>query len=380
MSADTMFFTEHSIESAPPAARRFMTATRDHLGYLPAGMARMAASPQLMDGFLRLTAIFENTTLEPVAREVVVMTMATRNRCHICVAMHTARLTALGADSGLIEALRDPDRTEPLPDERLDAVRVFALRVLDTAGDVGDQALQDFLAAGYTTQNALEVVLGIGTYTMSTLANRLTGAPVDDQLAAYAWALSCSMAQNDGAARVSLRPLGPDDQDEYIARARASAELHHPWYSTPATPEAFQAYLVRLSQPATEGFLVCLRDGGAMAGMITIDSIIRGRFQSASVSYAAFAGVAGKGYMSEGLALVLRYAFCELRLHRLEANIQPANQASLRLVGRLGFRREGYAPAMLFIDGAWRDHERWAITREMTDFPPADPHPTLPAR
>src|SRR5437016_11094285 len=119
MSADTTFFTEHSIESAPPAARRFMTATRDHLGYLPAGMARMAASPQLVDGFLRLTAIFENTTLEPVAREVVVMTMATRNRCHICVAMHTARLTALGADPGLIEALRNPepgnpDRAEPL--------------------------------------------------------------------------------------------------------------------------------------------------------------------------------------------------------------------------------------------------------------------------
>jgi len=68
--------------------------------------------------------------------------------------------------------------------------RLFALRVLDTAGDVGDQALRDFLAAGHTTQNALEVVLGIGTYTMSTLANRLTGAPVDDQLAAYSWELS----------------------------------------------------------------------------------------------------------------------------------------------------------------------------------------------
>ena len=81
-----------------------------------------------------------------------------------------------------------------------------------------------------------------------------------------------------------------------------------------------------------------------MAGMVTVDSIIRGRFQSASLSYAAFAPTAGRGYMSEGLALVLEYAFQDLRLHRLEANIQPGNQASLRLVQRMGFRREGSRP------------------------------------
>ena len=187
MSADltsASLFTEYTIESAPPAARKFMTATRNHLGYVPAGMARMAASPQLLDGFGKLTAIFDRSTLDPVAREVVIMTVATRNGCHICVAMHTARLTALGASPDLIAALRD---AVPLPDEHLDALRVFTLRVLDTAGDVGGQALREFLGHGYTSQNALEVALGIGTYTMSTLANRLTGAPVDDQLAAYAW-------------------------------------------------------------------------------------------------------------------------------------------------------------------------------------------------
>jgi AhpD family alkylhydroperoxidase len=177
-------FTEYTAESAPLAARRFLTATEGHLGYLPAGMARMAASPQLVDGFMKLIAIFGSTTLDPVAREVVIMTVATRNRCHICVAMHTAELTALGAGPELIAALRG---SGPLPDERLDAVRLFTLRVLDTAGDVGEAALRDFLARGYTTQNALEVVLGIGVFTMSTLANRLTGAPVDDQLAAHAW-------------------------------------------------------------------------------------------------------------------------------------------------------------------------------------------------
>jgi AhpD family alkylhydroperoxidase len=177
------WFTEYTIESAPPGSRRFMVATRNHLGYLPAATARWAASPHLLDGFGKLTAIFENCTLDPVAREAVIMTVATRNGCHLCVAMHTARLAALGADARLIAALQNAG---PLADPRLDAIRVFALRVLETAGDVGDEALRAFLASGYTRQNALEVVLGLGTYTMSTLANRLTGAPMDDQLSAFA--------------------------------------------------------------------------------------------------------------------------------------------------------------------------------------------------
>jgi AhpD family alkylhydroperoxidase len=172
-------FTQHSIESAPPAARRSMAATTGHLGYLPAAVAAMATSPQLLDGFAKLSAMFEGTTLAPLAREVVVMTMATRNDCHVCVAMHTARLTALRADAGLIAALRGG---ESLADPRLEALRSFTLRVLETAGDVGEPALGAFLGHGYTERNALEVVLGIGTYTMSTLANRLTGAPVDDAL------------------------------------------------------------------------------------------------------------------------------------------------------------------------------------------------------
>jgi ribosomal-protein-alanine N-acetyltransferase len=180
--------------------------------------------------------------------------------------------------------------------------------------------------------------------------------------------------------RVGLRRVAAGDQDEFLRLARASVDLHHPWYTMPTTPREFGIYLTRFSQATAEGLLVRVRDGGALAGVITIDSIVRGRFQSASLSYAAFAPSAGRGYMSEGLGLVLRYAFQQLRLHRLEASIQPDNQASLALVRRLGFRREGYSPDMLFIDGAWRDHERWAITREMTDFPPVGPHPTLPAR
>ncbi|MFB7216466.1 carboxymuconolactone decarboxylase family protein [Streptomyces sp. NPDC056255] len=176
-------FPDHTLESAPAAARRTMTAVATKQGYLPSGVARLATSPELLDGFLKASAVFESTTLDPLSREVLIMTMATGNDCHICVAMHTAKLTALGADPEVIAALRE---RRTLPDERLEAVREFTRAVIATAGAVDDATLQAFLAHGYTARNALEVVLGIGAYTMSTLANRMTGAPVDPQLAAFA--------------------------------------------------------------------------------------------------------------------------------------------------------------------------------------------------
>lgn len=184
----------------------------------------------------------------------------------------------------------------------------------------------------------------------------------------------------DSSRRVTVRPLARRDQSEFLTLVAASTDLHHPWMSLPATPQDFQAYVRRYEQPGEESLLICVLDTGAIAGMININSIIRGRFQNGSLGYAAFAPTAGQGYMSEGLGLVLRYAFQELRLHRLEAQIQPGNHASLKLVRRLGFRREGYSPDLLFIDGAWRDHERWAITSTMINIAPVNPHPTLPGR
>ncbi|MFB6813416.1 carboxymuconolactone decarboxylase family protein [Streptomyces sp. NPDC056347] len=176
-------FPDHTLESAPAAARRTMAAVTEKSGYLPAAVARLATSPETLDGFLRASAAFESTTLDPLSREVLIMTMATRNDCHVCVAMHTARLTGLGADPALVSALRE---ARPLPDERLEAVREFTLAVLASGGAVDDGTLRAFLGHGYTARNALEVVLGIGAYTMSTLANRMTGAPVDAAMAAYA--------------------------------------------------------------------------------------------------------------------------------------------------------------------------------------------------
>ncbi|MFG2651134.1 carboxymuconolactone decarboxylase family protein [Streptomyces sp. NPDC048436] len=166
-------FTEHTTETAPAESRAAMERTAAAFGKTPDAVARLAESPELLNGFLELSASFERTTLEPVAREVVVMVIAARNDCHICVTMHTGKLRKLGADSTLIAALREQ---RELTDERLEAIRQFTLEVLRTSGAVEDAELKDFLAAGYTKRNALEVVMGIGTYTMSTLANRLTRA------------------------------------------------------------------------------------------------------------------------------------------------------------------------------------------------------------
>jgi AhpD family alkylhydroperoxidase len=176
-------FTVHTLESAPAASRRLMEATVKHQGYLPEAVALLAESPELLGTFLKASGTFQASTLDPLAQEVVIMTMATRNGCHLCVAIHTARLASIGADTGLIAALR---AGAPLDEPRLAALQQFTLRVLATTGQVGDDELKTFIDAGFTSRNALEVVLGIGTYTMSTLANRLVRAPLDEPLRAFA--------------------------------------------------------------------------------------------------------------------------------------------------------------------------------------------------
>ncbi|MFI6058222.1 GNAT family N-acetyltransferase [Streptomyces sp. NPDC051286] len=172
--------------------------------------------------------------------------------------------------------------------------------------------------------------------------------------------------------RVGIRPFTPADAEEFTSRVKESGDLHHPWLFPPDDARAYAAYAGRLIEdPAKAGFLVCectAVDGagsGPLAGFININNIVGGAFRCGALGYGAFAHASGRGLMSEGLVLVLRYAFGPLGLHRLEANIQPGNKGSIALVRRAGFRLEGFSPDFLFIDGAWRDHERWAITAEM---------------
>lgn len=175
--------------------------------------------------------------------------------------------------------------------------------------------------------------------------------------------------------RVELCPLTLADQEEFCSLVQASTELHLPWMQLPSTAGEFKEWMRRFDDGTNRGFLIRVQETGMAVGTVNINSIIRGRYQGASLGYAAFGASAGRGYMTAGLTAVMRHAFNDLRLHRLEANIQPANKASLALAQRLGFRYEGLSPAYLYIDGAWRDHERWSITAPS----PWTPDPSLPA-
>jgi ribosomal-protein-alanine N-acetyltransferase len=165
---------------------------------------------------------------------------------------------------------------------------------------------------------------------------------------------------------VGIRHFTHEDGAEFTARARESKDLHHPWLFPPDSASAYAAYAGRLIEdPTKAGFLVCEMGDGAIAGFININNIVEGGFQCGALGYGAFAHAAGQGLMREGLNLVVGHAFGPMRLHRLEINVQPTNAASIALARNCGFRLEGFSPNMIFIDGAWRDHERWAITAEM---------------
>jgi ribosomal-protein-alanine N-acetyltransferase len=151
---------------------------------------------------------------------------------------------------------------------------------------------------------------------------------------------------------------------EFLAAVARSRTLHGRWTAAPQNAQTFREYLKRYNSPANIGYWI-LTESGELAGVVNINEIVRGRFRSGYLGYYGFAPHDGRGYMTEGIRAVISAAFRKHGLHRLEANIQPGNERSRRLVQRLGFQLEGFSPRYLKIAGRWRDHERWAITVEV---------------
>lgn len=160
--------------------------------------------------------------------------------------------------------------------------------------------------------------------------------------------------------RTYLRKPVPADAEEFAAAVRASEHLA-PWAFPPDDVRGFRQWLTRGDRPETEQFLVCVRADDAIAGFVNLNNIQRGSLQQGTAGWSALAPHHGRGHLAEGLSMVLEVAFTQLRLHRVEADIQPGNERSRTLARRAGLSLEGYSPRLVLIDGEWRDHERWAI-------------------
>jgi ribosomal-protein-alanine N-acetyltransferase len=168
-------------------------------------------------------------------------------------------------------------------------------------------------------------------------------------------------------ARVTIRLLKARDRDEFLAAVRRSRRLHHPFTHPPDTPEAFADYIRR--SPRRRTFAFVRNDTGHLVGVAGLSEITRKLLQSAFLGYYAFRPHDRKGYMKEGLDLVVRYAFDDLKLHRVHANVQPTNPRSAELLRSLGFQPENASPRYLRIDGDWRDHVGWVL---LADGAPED--------
>lgn len=164
--------------------------------------------------------------------------------------------------------------------------------------------------------------------------------------------------------KVFLRYVTDDDFDEMMGLFRESLKFYKGLINPPLDRESFTAYVARNLDDANECFVICRKTDNQIVGAINMSQIFRKSFQNAYLGYSLGVKYVGNGFMTEAVQLILRYAFKDLKLHRVEANVQPHNKDSIAVLQRCGFTKEGFSPKYLKISGRWRDHERWAIIRE----------------
>jgi ribosomal-protein-alanine N-acetyltransferase len=166
------------------------------------------------------------------------------------------------------------------------------------------------------------------------------------------------------SSRVFIRKPVEADWQELLSLHQRSKEFHFPWVFPPLTEEECKVYIDRCQNQDFEGLLICYAIDKHIIGVANLSQIFYKAFQNAYLGYYVDVDFASRGLMSEGLSLAIDYAFYTLKLHRVEANIQPENLPSIALVKRLGFTKEGFSRRYLQINGEWRDHQRWALTVE----------------
>jgi uncharacterized peroxidase-related enzyme len=180
-------FTVHTLETAPAASRPVLEKLKEKVGIIPNLAATMSESPTLINAFVTLRGIWQESTFSPLERELIAATNAVTNKCTYCVAIHSTFALKEGLEPEALEAVRagkSPD------DPRLKALADFARKMMISRGQISEADLEQFLAAGFTKNEALEVVVGAAVSVLANFANHLTAAPLDDFFQPQVWKAS----------------------------------------------------------------------------------------------------------------------------------------------------------------------------------------------
>ncbi len=177
-------FKIHTLESAPLASRPLLEDSLQAYGMIPNLHAVMAESPEHLDAYKKLHEIFQQTSLSPIERNVVWLAINVEHGCHYCVPAHSWIAKNQGVDEPTLAALRE---ARPLPDARLEVLRQFTLKLVRQRGELAPGDVEQFLAAGFTSRNVLDILVGLAQKVMSNYVNHLAATPVDAPFAAFAW-------------------------------------------------------------------------------------------------------------------------------------------------------------------------------------------------
>lgn len=177
-------FKIHDVQSAPEAARETLEGVKSKYGFVPNMMGIMAAAPPALKAYATLSGLLDETSFSPVERQILLLTISRENECHYCMSAHTASAKAAGVADDVVEALR---AGRSLPDTRLEGLRRFTARVLETRGHPPAEDLKAFDDAGFKQAQVLEVLLAIGMKTLSNYTNHIADTPLDDAFAKTEW-------------------------------------------------------------------------------------------------------------------------------------------------------------------------------------------------
>ena len=171
-------FNIHSIQTAPVTAKPLLEGSLNKYGFVPNLHGGLAESPSALEAYIQLTALFDKTSLSPTERQVVLLAASAENHCGYCVAAHSMIARQMvKIDSNVVDALR---KRQVLPNPKLDALAIFTRAVVEQRGVVSGKILEDFIAAGYTHQQVLDVLLGVAMKTLSNYTNHLIDTPLDN--------------------------------------------------------------------------------------------------------------------------------------------------------------------------------------------------------